>query len=171
MIWTFQRRWLISWSTYWHSESRFIGKAWWLIFIMITWHISQDNLAMVFWMTSSGYSDFEVMDEVCKEDSCGKLFHFKEAGTQREIIVLSRLLERGLNLTYRFNFRSLKLLRVLFKKWEGSSKFIIKEHECSWLIYRDKIWFNLLQVRLRWDYKQGCKFRSCIGYSWIVFVS
>ncbi len=84
---------------------------------------------MVFWMTSSGYSDFEVMDEVCKEDSCGKVFHFREAGTQREIIVLSRLLEGGLNLTYRFTFRSLKLHRLLFRQREGSFRFIKKEHD------------------------------------------
>ena len=62
----------------------------------------KDTPAMVFWMTSSGCLVLEVMDEVCKEDSCGKLFHFKEEGTQREIIVLSRLLGRGgLNITYK----------------------------------------------------------------------
>ena len=93
------------------------------------------------------------MDEFCKEDFCGKQFHFREVGTQREIIVLSRLLERGLNLTYIFTFRSLRLLKLLFRQREGSFRFIRKEHDSSWLIYRDGFWFSpLLQIRLRWGY-------------------
>ena len=70
---------------------------------------------MIFWMTSSGYSAFEVMDEVFKEDSYGKLFSFREAGTQREITVLSRFLEGGWNITYSFSFKSLKLHKLLFR--------------------------------------------------------
>ena len=97
---------------------------------------------MVFWMTSSGYSDFEVMDEVCKEDSCGKVFHFKEVGTQREIIVLSRLLERGLNLTYRFSFKSLNLLRFLSRQREGSFRSIKKEHDnCTKIGFGSSLFF------------------------------
>ena len=93
---------------------------------------------MVSWMTSSRYSEFEVMNK----DFYGKVLNFREAGTQREITVLSKLLEEGWNITYSFSYRSLKLHRLLFRQREGSSRFIRKEHDSSdstWHYYSDRI--------------------------------